>query len=91
MIGTDINGITVYPINSLPEFLKKNKADIAVLAVPKAAVQSVAELAAQNGIKGFLNFSYGELELPSDVEVENVHISDPLMTLIYKIKKNGEA
>ena len=91
VIGTQINGIKVHSIGSLPKFLKENKTDIAVLAVPKAAVQSVADVAAQNGVKGFLNFSYGELKLPEGAEVENVHISDPLMTLIYKTKKNGSA
>lgn len=88
VIGTQINGIMVHSIEQLPLFLKKNKTDIAVLAVPKAAVQSVADVAAQNGIKGFLNFSYGELKLPNGTEVENVHISDPLMTLSYKIKRS---
>ena len=88
VIGTHINGIEVYSIDTLADFLSKNRADIAILAVPKAAVQSVADIAAENGIKGFLNFSYGELKLPEGTEVENVHISDPLMTLSYKIKQD---
>ena len=87
VIGTQINGIQVRSIDSLPDFLKTHRADIAILAVPKAAVQSVADIAAENGIKGFLNFSYGELRLPDGAEVENVHISDPMMTLSYKIKR----
>ena len=87
VIGTQINGIEVRSIDSLPDFLQTHRADIAILAVPKAAVQSVADVAAENGIKGFLNFSYGELRLPEGAEVENVHISDPMMTLSYKIKR----
>jgi len=87
VIGTQINGIEVRSIDSLTDFLKTHRADIAILAVPKAAVQSVADIAAENGIKGFLNFSYGELRLPEGAEVENVHISDPMMTLSYKIKR----
>ena len=87
VIGTRINGIEVCSIDSLPDFLATHRADIAILAVPKAAVQSVADIAAENGIKGFLNFSYGELRLPEGAEVENVHISDPMMTLSYKIKR----
>ena len=87
VIGTQINGIEVRSIDSLTDFLKTHRADIAILAVPKAAVQSVADVAAENGIKGFLNFSYGELRLPEGAEVENVHISDPMMTLSYKIKR----
>lgn len=87
IIGTKINGINVYSIGDMPDFLQKNKINMAILAVPTAAVQIVAETAAQNGVKGFLNFSYGELKLPKGTEVENVHISDPMMTLSYKINK----
>ena len=87
VIGTKINNIDVHSIDYLPTFLEHNRADIAILAVPKAAVQSVADIASQSGVRGFLNFSYGELKLPEGTEVENVHISDPMMTLSYKIKK----
>ena len=86
IINTKINGITVNSIDQLESFLSKHRVDIAILSVPKASVQKVAETAAALGIKGFLNFSYGELKLPDGVAVENVHISDPLMTLTYKIK-----
>lgn len=90
VLGTKINGIEVQSVDALEEFLKNRKVDIAILAVPKASVQGVADTAAKCGIKGFLNFSYGELKLPEGTEVENVHISDPLMTLSYKIKKGRD-
>ncbi len=87
IIGTTINNIEVMSIDKLDEFLSKNKVDIAILSVPKVAVQSVAQTVANCGVRGILNFSYRELELPEDIMVENIHISDPLMTLSYKIKR----
>ncbi len=87
IIGTTINKMKVMSIDELEEFLAKNKVDIAILSVPKVAVQSVAQTVAGCGVRGILNFSYRELELPDSVMVENIHISDPLMTLSYKLRK----
>lgn len=89
IIGTTIQNIEVMSIDNLKDFLLEKRVDIAILTLPKKAVQEVAQLAADCGVKGFLNFSYGELQLPQGVAVENVHISDPLMTLSYKIKRDN--
>ncbi len=87
IIGTTINNMKVRSVDTLEKFLAKNKVDIAILSVPKIAVQEVAQTVASCGVRGILNFSYRELELPDDIMVENIHISDPLMTLSYKIKR----
>ena len=45
------------------------------------------------GIKALWNFAYVDLSLPDDVVVENVHLSDSLMNLSYRltaIKNKGE-
>lgn len=87
IIGTIINGITVKSIDELDSFMKNNRVDIGILTIPKSAVQETAERLADNGIKGILNFSYTELEISKDIAIENVHLSDPMMTLSYKIKQ----
>lgn len=89
VVGMEINGIKVAHIDSLDSFIKNNRVDIGVLAVPHEAVHEMAERLADNGVKGLLNFSYTELEIAKDIAVENVHLSDPLMTLSYKIKQDG--
>ena len=90
IIGSTINGVKVMHINELEAFLAKNRVDIAILTTPKRAVQEVAERLVKGGVMGLLNFSYAELSLPHNVAVENVHISDPMMTLSYKIKRARE-
>ncbi len=90
IIGSDINGMEVLDINTLESFLETNRVDIAILTTPKSAVHDIAERLVKCGIKGMLNFSYAELKVPKDVAVENVHISDPMMTLSYKIKQTRE-
>jgi redox-sensing transcriptional repressor len=88
IIGTTINGLEVMPADKLEEFLAANRVDIGILTVPKSAVVETAERLVNCGVKGLMNFSYTELNVDKDVAVENVHLSDPLMTLSYRIKRD---
>ena len=49
----------------------------------------MAEKLASYGIKGLWNFSSAEIVTTTPVAVENVHMSDFLMTLSYKIKQGN--
>ena len=89
VIGKTIRGISIMDSKSIPEFVRKNNVDIAVLTVPNSAVNDTAEMLIKSGIRGMLNFSYTELDVPENVAVENVHLSDALMTLAYRIKKEA--
>ncbi|MBE7031159.1 MAG: redox-sensing transcriptional repressor Rex [Ruminococcaceae bacterium] len=82
--GGEINGIKVRHADELADFVKEHNPEIAILAVPKAAVNRVANELVALGVRGLWNFSYTELSLPDSVAVENVHLSDSLMTLSYK-------
>ena len=86
-IGTQIKGVTVSSDDSLEEFCRNNKVDIAALSLPAAGVPHVAQRLVQCGVKGLWNFSYTELAVPEGIAVENVHLSDSLMTLSYKVAK----
>ncbi len=85
-IGTSINGVMVYDIAEMKDFLQKNPASIGILAVPRASTTEVADTMVECGIKGLLNFSYMDLKVPDDVMVENVHLSDSMMTLSYQLR-----
>lgn len=84
-IGNEIKGISVSDIKNLESFCQENPVDIAALSIPKAEVQEITRRLISAGVKGLWNFSYAELETPDDIIVENVHLSDSLMTLSYKI------
>lgn len=90
LIGTVINGIKIMSVDTLEAFLNQNRVDIGVITVPHSAVEETAEKLVKNGVKGLMNFSYMELKFDKDVAVENVHLSDPLMTLSYKIKQEKD-
>lgn len=87
LIGLSIRDIEVKDIEEMEEFVKNNKVDIAILAMPKNKVKETAENLANWGVKGLWNFSPVDLFLPNTVQVEDVHLSHSLMTLAYKINE----
>ncbi len=87
LVGMTIRGIEVYDVETMEDFVKKNKIDAAILSLPKSQSSKIASDLAGWGIKAFWNFSNVDLKVPSDVVVENVHLTDSLMTLIYKLNK----
>ncbi|NTV91230.1 MAG: redox-sensing transcriptional repressor Rex [Clostridiales bacterium] len=91
LIGKTLKGLEVRHLDSLEEFLKETRVDIAMLSVPYEATPDVAEKIAKLGIKGLWNFSPMDLKLPYDIIIENVHLSDGLMVLGYKLtEKYGD-
>lgn len=89
VIGTKITDFTVMDYAGIREFINENKPQMAILTVPKEAMKEVAEDLIHMGIKAFMNFSYTELEESEGIIVENVHLSDSLMRLSYKIAQRS--
>ena len=48
---------------------------------------AVAEQLVMDGIKGIWNFAHVDLNVPKNIQVENVHLSDSLMKLTYNINR----
>ncbi len=90
VIGTSVSGLVVKPYSEIEDFIKEEKPDIAVIAVPKLGAPAVSEQVVRCGIKALWNFANVDLKLPEDVIVENVHLSDSLMTLSYRITEIGD-
>ena len=47
----------------------------------------MADILIENGIKAIWNFAHDDLDTPDDVIVENVHLSESLMTLSYNLSQ----
>lgn len=94
MIGEKIRNIPIMSMRHMADFVKENNIDIAVIAIPKSAAVEVAKELSQCGIKAIWNFSHVDLNVPEDIVVENVHLSESLMKLSYNIRerelKNSE-
>ena len=74
-------------IGDLPEFLKENQVEIAILTLPKNKAKDMAKVLIENGIKAIWNFAHIDLDAPEDVIVENVHLSESLMSLSYNLSQ----
>ncbi|MGL4849938.1 MAG: redox-sensing transcriptional repressor Rex [Clostridium sp.] len=81
--GIKIRDIGIEDIDELEGFLEGNKIDIGVVCVPRINAQKVSDILVAGGVKAIWNFAPVDLVVPNDVIVENVHLSESLLTLIY--------
>lgn len=90
LVGMSIRGKEVHLIDELEGFMKNNTIHIAALTLPKSKAPQVASDLVKWGIKAIWNFAPTDINVPSDVMVENVHLAESLMRLSYKLKTNEE-
>ena len=84
LTGIDVAGIKIAHTDELERFCKENSPFVAVLCIPKANTQSIADKLVSMGIKAFWNFSHYDLSIDYDnIVVQNVHLGDSLLRLTY--------
>ena len=80
-----------YMAQKIKDVARENNIEIVALTIPRQAAREVAKEVAEDGIKAIWNFAHTDLNMPEDVVVENVHLSESLMRLSYNIaNKNGK-
>ncbi|MDR0929366.1 MAG: redox-sensing transcriptional repressor Rex [Oscillospiraceae bacterium] len=84
-IGQRVNGIDVLPLHALQSFLSAHPTDIVIIATPARNAQSIVDIAAQCGVRGIWNFAPTNLTIPERMELANVHLSDSLMALSFRL------
>ena len=87
LVGMTVRGIEVMNLEDMPEFVKRENIDIAALTIPKTSAADVAADVAAAGVKAIWNFAHTDLALSDDVVVENVHLSESLMQLSYRLAR----
>lgn len=88
--GMTIRGVPIRMMDELKSFVKENDVEIAVLTIPKEKAIEVANMLVDNGVRAIWNFAYTDLNLPENIIVENVHLSESLMQLSYNISRYKE-
>ena len=84
--GQMLRGIPIRHTDGIFDFCKDNSPIVAVLCIPSAAAKELAPQLVELGIKGFWNFSHYDISADyPQIAVENVHLSDSLMTLSYHV------
>lgn len=88
--GVSIRGVPIRMMEELKGFVKENDVEIAVLTIPKEKAIEVANMLVENGVRAIWNFAHTDLNLPENIIVENVHLSESLMQLSYNISRYNE-
>lgn len=89
--GETLGDIVIRDEAELESFCTENHVDAAFLCVPRQNVESTLERLYRLGIKCYWNFSHYDISAKySDTVVENVHLSDNLMTLCYRMTNRAD-
>ncbi|MBO5198240.1 MAG: redox-sensing transcriptional repressor Rex [Lachnospiraceae bacterium] len=91
LIGMSIRGVEIRLVDELERFIKENNVQIAALTIPKTKAPEVAADLVRWGVRAIWNFVPTDLNLPNDIMVENVHLTESLMRLSYNLKAKDEA
>lgn len=92
-IGYRLNGVEIYSMDRLAEIIEREKAQIAIIAVPADQAQFVADELAKTSIRGILNFAPRVINVPDHIEVRNVDLTVNLEILTFNLafRKNFKA
>jgi redox-sensing transcriptional repressor len=77
------SGVPIFDIRELKRVVRKERIDIAVIAVPAESAQPVLEQVVAAGIKAVLNFSPGTLMAPQGVKLKSVDLTVSLESLSF--------
>ncbi len=81
-VGTRVGAQTVRPADELQAVVEDEDVVVAVLAVPTAAAQPLADRLVDVGVKIIFNYSEALLQVPPEV---TVHTSSPAVDLLYAL------
>ena len=82
-IGKLVGGVEIFYIKDFARVAKKDKIDVAVIAVPAPFAQSVLESVTKAGIKAVMNFAPIPLKVDGDVKMKTVDLTISLESLSY--------
>lgn len=88
--GMSIRDVPVRMMSEMKDFIKENNIEIAVLTIPKECAIDVAKDLVDAGIQAIWNFAHVDLNVPDNVIVESVHLSESLMRLSFNISRYNE-
>jgi redox-sensing transcriptional repressor len=88
-VGRMVASVRVRPMEELESVLREHDIRIAILAVPAAVAQRVAQQLVAAGIAGILNFAPVTLALSDEIAVAGVDLAIELEQLVFTVVKKG--
>ncbi len=91
LTGESIAGVRIRSTDELRGFCGERRPNMAILCIPRDGAEDVVKTLIGCGVTAFWNFSHYDIhaEYPN-AAVENVHLTDSLMTLSYLMEESGE-
>ena len=89
-VGTTIDGIPCYHMDSFEEMAEEKGISIVVVSSPTKVAPNLVVPIINAGIKGVLNFTSTPLNFPQGIIVENYEITTLLEKVAYFVKENEE-
>jgi len=86
LIGLEIRGQPVRDMDDLEDVIRSEGIRIAILTVPSAAAQAVADRLVAAGVMGIFNFAPTDLKVPEGIIVRNERLAVGIMSLSFKVK-----
>lgn len=81
----DINGIPIYDMSKMKDFIRNNNVEIAILTLPTKFAQETFNELVRDGIKGVWNFAPLRLQNDSKVIIQNVNMASSLAILSHQL------
>lgn len=86
--GESIAGVRISSTDSLRGFCAERRPDMAILCIPRDGAEDVVKTLIECGVTAFWNFSHYDIHADyPNAAVENVHLTDSLMTLSYLMEE----
>ncbi len=86
LVGQVVRNQPIRSTDTLDEFCRENLPQVAILCIPKEAAEGISAQLIKLGVKAFWNFSHYDIAMNHPgVVVQNIHFSDSLMRLSFKM------
>jgi redox-sensing transcriptional repressor len=88
-IGSSVTGIECYSIERLREIVANKNISVAILTVPVYSAQEMAKAMVEAGIKGILNFTTVNLNVPASIYLEEFDMITSIEKVAYFVKHHS--
>lgn len=87
-IGRPVHGKEVFPMEKLPNLVKRMHVLLGILTVPAASAQEAADAIVFAGMRGIWNYTNVKLRVPENVVVEDTKLSASLAALSSRLAES---
>jgi len=90
VVGREVGGVKVQEIADLERWLRNNRVDIGIVAVPAQDAQGVVDRLVAGGVRAILNYAPITAHVPQDVTIRHIDPVLAMQSMTFYIKR-GEA